>query len=336
MFDTTFVVQTAVSAFNNAALFAPAFLWWAVLAIPLFFIVRICGNAFLERIGWTNEQQTRQRLTTACIILTFFWVVLFGGNYAVLRDNITVLPFFIAAIIFLCAMFIGSYIHRTSLQKIRASVHYRRWILPVLITSIILMVALSDTHTWWGPLLQIAALTFGFSIGIVSRHEMRLIAGTILIIMSITTAILMQPEFFRFGQLGALTFAHLFGLLIVGIFAMATLATNNISPRGRIRHGIYTKLKWLLRCIILLCILLFGLTESVPVFLGTLGITFILFALSVWHAQSVSPDLCNQLFGLCLMTFGIITTMPALTAIGMLYIGQTTDTIKWRDFRFLL
>src|SRR5574344_1113072 len=34
MFDDAIIVQSAVSAFNNAALYAPAFLWWAVLSIP--------------------------------------------------------------------------------------------------------------------------------------------------------------------------------------------------------------------------------------------------------------------------------------------------------------
>ena len=39
MLNDITVVQSAVSAFNNAALLAPAFLWSALLATPLFVIV---------------------------------------------------------------------------------------------------------------------------------------------------------------------------------------------------------------------------------------------------------------------------------------------------------
>ena len=36
MFESSMIVQSAISAFNNAALAAPAFLWWAILAVPVF------------------------------------------------------------------------------------------------------------------------------------------------------------------------------------------------------------------------------------------------------------------------------------------------------------
>ena len=48
------VVQSALSAFNNAALVGPAFLWWAFLMLPLFFMVRLYGNDFIARIGWNR------------------------------------------------------------------------------------------------------------------------------------------------------------------------------------------------------------------------------------------------------------------------------------------
>lgn len=100
MFSDTIIVQSAVSAFNNSALVAPAFFWWGVLTLPLFVLVYYCGGAFLERIGWNSHNiDTRTSLWT--VLLTLCWVVLFGGNYGVLRDSSTILPFAIAALVLL-------------------------------------------------------------------------------------------------------------------------------------------------------------------------------------------------------------------------------------------
>ena len=48
MFDETLVVQSAISAFNNAALVAPTFFWVGVLALPLmalayFYVPILCA-----------------------------------------------------------------------------------------------------------------------------------------------------------------------------------------------------------------------------------------------------------------------------------------------------
>ena len=108
MFEGNMIIQSAVSAFNNAALVAPAFLWWAVLALRLFVLVYFCGGAFLQRVGW-NKQNIGSQVAIWAIALTAVWVVLFGGNYAVLRDAETVLPFVVAAIVFVAAGFLGAY-----------------------------------------------------------------------------------------------------------------------------------------------------------------------------------------------------------------------------------
>ena len=97
MFEDTLIVQSAISAFNNAALVAPAFLWWGLLAIPLFVLIYYCGTSALARIGW-NENNINSRVGLITVVLTLAWVVLFGGNYQVLRDSSTVLPFAVAAI----------------------------------------------------------------------------------------------------------------------------------------------------------------------------------------------------------------------------------------------
>jgi hypothetical protein len=48
MFDDAIIVQSAISAFNNAALVAPAFLWSALLTLPLYFLIWAFGGKIAE------------------------------------------------------------------------------------------------------------------------------------------------------------------------------------------------------------------------------------------------------------------------------------------------
>ena len=47
MFNDTIIVQTAISTFNNAALFSPMFFWTGLLMLTLFFISYKYGNKFI-------------------------------------------------------------------------------------------------------------------------------------------------------------------------------------------------------------------------------------------------------------------------------------------------
>jgi hypothetical protein len=142
---------------------------------------------------------------------------------------------------------------------------------------------------------------------------------TTLELFALTVIILMQPEFFRFGQLGNLTAIHLLFALIIGALAAAIMATRNISPRGRVHQSAYIKLKWMARILAGLCVVLFALTESVPVFLGLTGVLFASFALSVWHSDSVPENLSKKLWALLLCAFGVATSLPLVTVFGILY-----------------
>ena len=99
MFDSSVIVQSAISAFNNSALVAPAFLWWGVLALPLFVLVYLCAGVLINRIGWNSGNFVgRASLTT--VIMGLEWVVVFGGNYGDLRDRISGLQVAIARLVF--------------------------------------------------------------------------------------------------------------------------------------------------------------------------------------------------------------------------------------------
>lgn len=326
MFEDAIIVQSALSAFNNAALVAPAFLWSAVLTLPLYIIVWLFGGQIAEKIGWLKSNIIgRASLWTA--IITFGWVVLFGGNYGVLRDDTSTLPFMVAAIVFVSALFLGSHLQSKQLVT-RSNLPY--------IALVLVALVLSDTHTWWGPLLQVGAAAVGFIFGRMAHSEMRDVPGVLLIIMATTTAMLMQPEFFRFGQLGNLTPVHLVFITMVGMCLAATIALRNIKPSNKIHDSAYVKLKWMARFVVMLAVAVFIMTESVPVFLVSELVGFVLFALSVWHSATETDVLSEKLYALTILLFGIITTMPVISAIGIVMLSLLPHGNLWAESKYLL
>ena len=169
-----------------------------------------------------------------------------------------------------------------------------------------------------------------------ARGIIRPIAGMILIVLVTTVAMLMQTEFFRFGQLGNLTVLHLLFVLAIGVCAMAVIALYNIKPHGKIHQSAFVKLKWMMRVVSLLMATLFVLTESVPLFLGVCVSALLMFTLSVWHAKNLPAKLMERTLAITLFLFGVITTMPAISAFGVLYFAILPRGNFGRDFRTLL
>jgi len=326
MFEDAIIVQSALSAFNNAALVAPAFLWSAILTLPLYVLVWAFADKIAGKLGWTHANILK-RASLWVAVITFGWIVLFGGNYGVLRDNTSALPFMIAAIIFVISMFIGSHTKHDISLKGKNSYY---------IALIIAALALSDMHAWWGPFLQVGAALSGFFLGRTAKSEMRSVPGILLIILATTTALLMQPEFFRFGQLGNLTWIHLIAVMLVGMLAVATIAIRNIIPMSKIHQSAYVKLKWMARFVVMLGFAVFMMTESVPVFLGTLGAMFVLFALSVWHSAKTNVVLPDNLYAMTIILFGLIITMPVMCAIGIIYLVSLPHDKLWAESKYLL
>lgn len=331
MFNDAIIVQSAVSAFNNAALYAPAFLWSALLATPVFVATVWFRDAIMARINWT-PRNVLMNAATWTILFTLVWVVFIGGAYDVLRDgaSATVLPVVSALLVFGGAVFAGKWSNNVKFPVMN------RWARIAGIAIILIIVAMSDTHAWWGPLVQIAASTIGFFIGRKTRRELPTIPAAIAMMFITTTLILMQPEYFRFGQLGALTPMHLLGVAITGIAAMATLALRYVNPRGRIHDSAYVKLKWLARFIVALAAVLFVMTESVPVFLGLMVAVFGLFAMSIWHATNVPQGAASRMLAITIMMFGIITVMPVVTVLGILCWGDASVRGVAKQAQFLL
>ncbi len=329
MFNDVVIVQSAISAFNNAALVAPAFLWWAILSLPLMFLVWKCAPMICDKLS-LGMDNINARGGVMVALLTFVWVVLFSGNYAVLRDGVSVLPFVVAVIVFLTSLFVASHMRQLPAFKINTRARC------AVVILILLALVLSDLHAWWGPVLQVGACLLGWLMGRAARGAMRPVAGMILIILMATVAMLMQPEFFRFGQLGNLTPVHLIFVLMIGVCAMAVIALNNVNARGKIHQSAYVKLKWMMRVVSVLMMALFMLTESVPLFIGMCVAVLLLFMLSVWHAKVQPSGLMERMLAIAIILFGTTTTMPAVTAIGVLYLSVLPQAKMWREFCALL
>lgn len=329
MLNEMIIVQTAVSAFNNAALWAPAFLWWGILALPLFVAVFYMGNAFMQRVGWNAENLLRN-VTVWNAGLVFLWVIMFGGNYGVLRDEVSVLPMLTAAIIFLTALFVSSHVR----QFPQCLGGWKKWLCVI---GILMFVVGSGGGVLYATVLQLVALVLGGVLGHVADGKMRPIGGSVLIILTVVTAVLMQPEYFRFGQLGNLTVLHLIAILAVGMCAVLTFVLFNFVPRGRIYHSAYVKLKWLGRVVCALGVALFCLTEAVPVFLGTLIAFFVLVWLSVLHAKDFQTQILgHKMFAVTMMLFGVVLVMPVITCLGILYWLGTKPIDWWSEVKKLL
>ena len=336
MLNDMIIVQSAISAFNNAALAAPAFLWWAILMLPLFWMVRMFGGMFVERLGWTKADLI-PRASMTVVVMSLIWTVLFGGNYVVLRDGVSLLPFVTAGVLFVATLFIGVNTRMVALPVWRNMARIQKVKYALSVLCLLAVIGLSDTHAWWGPILQIGAVVAGLFIGRrAKRIQIGAVPGALFVMMMVTTAMLMQPEFFRFGQLGNLTIFHMLFIMMVGVCAVAAVAVRYVRPAGRIHRSAYIKLKWMARFIGLLGLALFLLTESVPVFLGTALAMLISFALTVWHAQLMSPQLGTRMFAMTMISFGIITVMPVITALGLVCMGGAGIADLRRDAKFLL
>ena len=339
MFQDTVVVSSAMSAFYNAAVASPAFFWNAILCTPLFIAIYLFGRVYGKKLGldtFTNSE----RVAFWSVIMIMLWTVLMGGNYEVLRDGVSLLPWVTAGILFVSGVFIGIHTRAVPLPIWYGSAHAstrRRWLVNIGVFILLMIpVGFGDTLNWWGPILQIGAVCAGLVIGRYRHFHLRAVPCMALLMFTATVAILMQPEFFRFGQLGNLTPIHLIGVLMTGILLAAAVAVDVVPPCGRIHRSAYVKLKWLVRFGTALCMVLFLLTEAVPIFIAATFMAFVLFAMSVWHAHSVAQNVNGKMVCLGVIAFGVLVEVPTITALGVFWLSILNSGESRPDARFLL
>lgn len=343
MFDDTIIVQTAVSAFNNAALAGPMFFWLGILMIPLFWMVRVCATDFVERQNvLPGLKRPQTRLLNCALILwamIFGWLILMGGHYGVLRDAMSMLSYLMAGALFLATVGLVQTLRLANPalpECIVKRVRRPRLVRYGLLVLTAVVAGLFGAPGWTGFLMAAAAVIAGALVGRATTRGAGGMVGTTLMMMGVVTLMLMQPEFFRFGQLGNLTVIHMLGLILMAAVAAAVLALRYVNPRGRIHHSAFIKLKWMARFVTALGAALFILTESVPVFLGMWAVMFVSCAMSIWHADKIPADLAKKMWGAALGVFGVLTIMPVVTAVGIIFMTMQSRGGGVRASKFLL
>ena len=331
MFNDMSIVSTAISSFNNAALFSPYFFIAALFTIPLFIMAYFYGRDFMSRFGW-EKSDMESKIGLWCVVCVVLWMLLVGGNYAVIRDSISLLPALNAFILFVSMVYITNRFKRFNyLQKVYNK--KSRWLLFI---GFLLLAAFSAMPTWWGILLQISAIVCGMIVGDRLHKNIPDLLASCTVMGIVTGLLLMQPEYFRFGQLGNLTFLHLAALLITGLFGITTIVAKYTNARSKIHQSAYIKLKWLCRIMALLALILFVLTESVPIFVGLMGVCALSEMLTIYHGKNIPEHIYKQSFAMFLISFGIIIICPFITMLGIIYMADITPKFNIKDFTNLL
>ncbi len=330
MFNDAVVATTAISSFNNAALYGPFFLVAGLFTMPLLFVVYLYADNFAEKFGFTHNPNAHIGFFASLFLALY--LMLFGGNYAVIRDGISLVPIMIGLILFVfMAIAAQKFVQLGYVNKLR-----NKKLQFFVFVALVLMAGFSGLNTWWGILLQISAVLCGIIVGSREQRDLPLVPVFALMLDLVLILVLMQPEFFRFGQLGNLTIVHLLAMVISGFFAIGVFTNKYINARARIHHSAYIKLKWLFRIMLLLAFVLFVSTESVPVFIGLTLSMGLLQALTIYHSKSMNPEITKQSFAVLLICVGTILICPVVSALGILYLATIKNKAKVAEFLRLL
>lgn len=328
------VVQSAVSSFNNAALLSPDFFWSALLALPIFFVFWVLAPTIAARFLPDSKSRTNI-MATLVIAVTAIWT-LTHASFGALRDfswaGILVAVILCAAAVFFARRYYESGARIS--QYIKTSEKWKRrtdWSVP---TAVVIIAALFGEHTWAGAILQGGAVAIGWTAGyLLYRKNAAAIAPAILsgaMMLLVTLGLSMQPEFFRFGQLGQLTGLHLL-FLAATVAALAGHLALNLwisRPRGFLRKATYGRAKWFLIAVAALVFLLFAITESALVFSAFAILAAIFSIIYARHRPKKDADklgvLRHDLWMVSVGLFGIITTMPVLVCAAIV-LWRTND-----------
>ena len=323
------ILPTAESSVYNAALVSPYFLVIGFLSLPLFFMIYLYGRDFVERIGWSNRNYENQVGFWTGLAIAL-WLMLFGGDYAVIRDGISLLPTGISFVLFFLMIFVSqkmvqlNYVEKVDKKPLK-------WILFALL---LLMATFSALPTWQGILLQVSAVFCGIITGCRLKKNIPVVPMLTVVMLIVLVFMLMQAEFFRFGKLGDLTWLHLVWVVLIGFLAVSVLTTRYVKACGKKKCS---EIKALARMGSFLLVLLFAATQlSVPVFIFLMIFMGISAAITIRFSANKPSNFSGFLFGLLLFSFGILIICPLVSALGIVYMLYTPAHIKPKDIFSLL
>ncbi|MCL2749332.1 MAG: hypothetical protein FWE50_04645 [Alphaproteobacteria bacterium] len=319
MFDQTLVVQSAVSSFNNIALRSPDFFWSALLCLPIFAVFWFFSTDISARFlkgGFDNKVKT---ISTWGMAFVAFWL-LTHSNFSVLRDGVSFgISVLTAVCVFIFSVFAGQRLLPVS-QFFKIKDKWRKKFDISVPALAAVLIGLCAWYTWQSVVTQFGAAAIGFALGYFMKKSDRQGLSpdfTMLFLFGILTfGLVMQPEFFRFGQLGNLTIIHILFLMAALFAIVGSVMQNMVKPRGWLKNSWYKKLMWLARAMAVLIFVLFVLTESAIIFLASAVIFSLQAFLAIRHrspADAVAVKSASEdLWVLSLCLFGILTAMPVL------------------------
>lgn len=335
MFDPTLVVQSAISSFNNIALRSPDFFWSALLCLPVFVVFWV----FAPQISARFLPDSKKRLKTiATWGIAFIAVWLFSHeSFNALRDGVSLgISALTAVCVFVLALFAGWKIPPIS-NFVKIKEKWRNKIDIVTPVIIAALVGFCAWGTWQTILVQFIAALFGFYSGRLmiwrNRRQMDSYWMVIGLIAILTFGLVMQPEFFRFGQLGHLTILHIFFLTAALVASTSCIMMRLVRPTGWLRKSWYTRLMWLARSFCILIFVLFVLTESALAFAALAAFAIAQEFIAIRHRPETDANTLKNasedMWILSLGLFGLLTAMPAMVCAAIILVrGKTKFDAK--------
>lgn len=344
MIDSSLVVQSAASSFNNAALFAPDFFWVALLSLPIFIITWMFSGVINAKFFGDSKSSLRN-MTLIISGVMIVWL-LTHGSYAALRDGVTYVYILMAF-----ALFWGVGIFTREVLSIpRPAVltnmrpRMRRILIVLMVALGIFAVGFSGAPGYIGFGVNVGATALGMLTGrlLYKRNKTlgSLYSSLSVLSFILVTGMVMQPEFFRFGQLGNLTVIHLLFLAAFSFFAVANIVLRHVRPMGWISKSWYKKFLLLLGLGVLLVFAAFLITESVLAYLALSGAFFVAAILVAKHqpksAKNEIVDFGAMLWSWSLALFGILIGQPVLVCLAILIWKSKPHEKFWETFGNML
>jgi len=322
MFEEFFITSSAISTFNNAALLAPEFLYMAILAIPLFYIAWIMTPEILARF-LPNPKIRENQIALLTVIVIFIWTVT-HQNFGVLRAEsfVGILNAIImcGSMVFLSRRYYESEWRPAFARPVAGLRRYARYfIVPA---SIMIIVGLFAIQSGWaGVMLQMGAVGIGILSGWLlqrknaAERDVKFLTAALMAMVSY--GLIMQPEFFRFGQFANLTFVHILGLLIVASLIALFFALYFFRPRGYFKKLHFERVQILTIAALSLVTVVLLITESALLFLAFAGVIFGYSVIAIAHFKKSKADelqkLKTDVWIVSLFAFGILATLPVLS-----------------------
>ena len=326
MFDPLLIVQSAISSFNNIALRSPDFFWGALLCLPIFAVFWFFAPEITGRF-LPDSKKRLKIISTWTIAFIAFWL-LSHESFNALRDGVSMgISILTAACIFGLGLFVGWHVPSFSnFVKIKEKWRKKADIAaPVVAAGLVGLCALGN---WQTAVVQFAAALFGFYTGRLmvyrNRHQMGSEWMVLSLMAVLTFGLIMQPEFFRFGQLGHLTIIHIVFLTAAMISIIASIMMRIVRPTGWLKKSSYKKLMWLSRAFVLFTFVLFLMTENALAFgMFTFGLftqSFIAIRHRATGDENTLKNWSENMWILSLGLFGLLTAMPAIVCAAIILV----------------